>query len=58
MEKIYCIRSANGMYWDNEFGWIELENEQDEATFSIFSEEEMKKYHLPVGDGAYWEELV
>jgi len=51
----YCIRNSNNEFWSNEFGWIELENEQDESPYSIFTTREKEKYHLPV-DGR-WEKM-
>lgn len=50
---MYCIRNKQGHYWDNDWGWIELEDEEDEATFSVFTTKEKQEFNLPVG--GHWE---
>ena len=47
--KTYCIRNEKKEYWNNEFGWILPINDFEEFPFSIFTEEEKKKYNLPIG---------
>ena len=50
---LYCIRNKYGQYWDNDWGWIELENEQNESTYSVFTTAEKEVFNLPIE--GYWE---
>ena len=49
----YCIRDCNGDYWHTGFGWIKLENPQDDSPYSVFTMDEKNRYNLPVG--GHWE---
>jgi hypothetical protein len=52
---VYCIRNKEGDYWNNEFGWIHLENKQDDNPFSIFTKREAQMFNLPIE--GHWEKL-
>ena len=46
MEEVWAIVNDEGEYWNNDFGWMTLE-EGDEP-ISLFTTEEKEKYHLPM----------
>jgi len=55
MKTMIVVKNASGDYWDNGWGWITLEDDEDECPFTIFTEEEMKTLDLPIG--GHWEIL-
>jgi len=54
---LYCIRNKEGDYWNNDWGWMRLYDEEDELEYTIFTEEEKNKFNLPMGNGVYWEKM-
>lgn len=49
----YCIKNRNGEYWNNQDGWVEVENQKEISNYEIFTEHEKSIYNLPIG--GFWE---
>lgn len=53
----YCIRNADGDYWNNDWGWMRLYDETEELEYSVFTTQEKEAFNLPIGEGVRWEKI-
>jgi hypothetical protein len=50
MNKLYVIKNFDGLYWNNQWGWVS----KDEA--DVFNQNDAKRLQLPMG-AMGWVEL-
>jgi len=55
MKTMIVIKNERGEFFDVGWGWIKLQDAEDDCPFTIFTEEEKQTFKLP--EGGRWEVL-